>query len=64
MRTDDPIRDFNRHDAAQRAWLATRPICHCCGEPIQEEFYYELPDGAWCEECIRDTRRSTDTWKG
>lgn len=61
MRTDDPIRDFNHHDASQRAWLSTRPICDCCGEPIQDEYYYELPKiGKWCEGCLDEGKKYID----
>lgn len=54
--TDDPVRDFARYDAAQRAELAKLPRCANCGEPIQTEYMFDLPDGLWCENCINDAR--------
>lgn len=35
--TDNPLRDADRYDAYQQKWLDSRPICHACGEPIQED---------------------------
>ena len=35
FRSDDPVADFNRHEANERAWLAKRPICEYCREHIQ-----------------------------
>ena len=54
MYTDDPERDFLRHDAEQQAWLEKRPVCHYCGEHIQDEYAVRI-DGHWiCKECIDD----------
>ena len=35
--SDDPARDAERYIDAREIRLARRPICHCCGENIQEE---------------------------
>ena len=54
MWTDNPIADFERHDAEQQAQLDKLPICECCKEPIQQEkaIYYNYQ---WCcEECERE----------
>lgn len=51
-RTDDPIADFYNWDAAQEAWLKTRPVCDSCGEPIQEDYKYEYEGQTFCEECF------------
>ena len=60
--TDDPVSDFNSHDAEQERWLQSRPLCCVCKEHIQEakavyfdgEYYcsaYECDAKAW--EVIR-----------
>lgn len=51
-RTDDPLADFARHDAEEQAWLESRPKCACCGEPIQDEYAFEINDELICEECL------------
>lgn len=44
---------FKDYDREQAEWLASRPICASCGEPIQDEYAWPL-DGLYCEEC-KDT---------
>lgn len=54
--SDDPARDAERYMDYLDARLAKRPVCHCCGENIQEEhaLHYVASDvDIWlCEECI------------
>lgn len=51
--TDDPLKDFERHEEEKEKWLASRPICDCCGEPIQEDYYFDLGDNEHiCEDCL------------
>lgn len=52
MFTDDPIRDFYRHDAEQEAKLEKLPVCQSCGEPIQDEFLYCVNDEILCTNCM------------
>lgn len=44
---------FREHEAKEAAWLAKRPVCALCGEPIQDEYAWELEDDGelYCEEC-------------
>ena len=49
--TDDPIADFNRHDAEQERWLRSRPICCKCKEHIQESEAVKYKEKYYCEEC-------------
>ena len=52
--SDEPLRDFERHDAEQAAWLQELPRCEHCGEAIQDEEYYEI-DGAYVHfDCLTD----------
>lgn len=56
FRTDNPIGDFARYDAAQQEWLDTRPICEICEEPIQtsKAFYYANQWFCKCKECEKE----------
>lgn len=52
----EPYEDFLRKEAEEARWLKTRPVCAWCGEPIQDEYAYEI-DGEWvCGDCIEDCR--------
>ena len=60
MFTDDPIADFNRHEAEKQKWLERLPVCCCCDEPIQQEKAVRM-DGLWyCDECLDDMREDTE----
>lgn len=54
MWTNEPLDDFHRHDAMQSAELSRCPICDCCDEPIQEDYYFETEEGMFCEECFEE----------
>lgn len=56
--TDDPLKDFENHEREQAKRLERLPKCANCGEPIQDEFYYEINDEPICQECLdRDFRK-------
>ena len=55
--TDDPIADFERHDAEQQAELDKLPRCSICDVPIQDDYYYEINDECICEDCLNDNFR-------
>ena len=38
------------------AWLDSRPVCDGCGDPIQEDYYYEIGDMMLCERCIQECK--------
>ena len=44
---------FDRHDAEQEAWLDRRPKCEECGEPIQDEYLFEIDGNLYCESCVK-----------
>lgn len=50
MFSDDPLLDFDRYDRQQAEELAKLPICDCCGEPIQDEYCYEINGDLICED--------------
>lgn len=53
MWTDDPVRDAAAHDAEGEAWLKSLPVCDECGEPIVEDFYWEINGDVYCEDCLQ-----------
>ena len=60
MITNDPIRDFLRHDAEQES----APCIHCeiCGLPLYNgEAYYKVDEMELCPECmISEYRKVVD----
>ena len=55
--TDDPIRDFEKHDAEQNRWLEKMPVCADCGEHIQDETAFYI-NGEWiCKSCMDSYER-------
>lgn len=52
--TDDPERDFLRHDAKKQRELERLPKCAECGEPIQSERCYEVDGGLICQDCLEN----------
>jgi hypothetical protein len=55
--TDDPIADFERHDAEQQAELDKLPICEYCEDPIQDDYYFVIGNECICEDCLNDNFR-------
>ena len=61
--TDDPISDFERHDAEQQAQLDKLPLCEYCGEHIQSDYYFEIEGVIICEDCLNDNfRKDIEEW--
>ena len=54
FRTDNPIRDFEMHEAYQEEQLKKRPVCEHCGEPITDDYYYKIDDCRVCSDCLKD----------
>jgi formylmethanofuran dehydrogenase subunit E len=52
MYTDDPIADFDRHDAEQTRQLNRLPECAECGQKIQDEICYEINGELICPDCL------------
>lgn len=55
--TDDPVRDAMNYELEQESWLAKRPVCEICGEPIQDDYLYDIDGVIHCEECMKDEYR-------
>lgn len=45
---------FKAYEEAQTAKLMRRPECICCHKHIQDDFWYEFPDGWVCDDCVID----------
>ena len=52
--TCDPLADFDRYMREQEKRLERLPKCDYCGEPIQDEFYYEINGENICHDCLDD----------
>lgn len=43
---------WKAHDAEQEEKLEKLPVCSSCGEPIQDEYCYQVDSEILCEECM------------
>lgn len=50
--TDNPLADFYRQEAEDRAEMEKYPICDDCGFRIQDEHYYLINGNPICQECL------------
>lgn len=52
-----------KHDAEQARELERLPVCADCGEPVQEDYYYEINDEVICPDCLESGyRKSIDQY--
>lgn len=49
--SDDPHRDFDRHQDHLQKQLEKLPKCGYCKEPIQDDEAYVVKGKCYCEEC-------------
>ncbi len=52
--TNDPLADFDAYDKECRDWLNSLPKCQCCGQAIQDHYYFNFDGDNVCSECLRD----------
>lgn len=45
---------WENHEREHERWLAKRPTCRCCGEPIQDDRAWRIAGYLWCEECAEN----------
>lgn len=57
FRTGDPDADFMRLDMEQAMYEARLPVCDCCGEVINDDFYWEIDGEILCEDCLNERYR-------
>ena len=63
FRTGDPDADFMIRDMEQTMYEARLPVCDCCGEIINADFYWEIDGDILCEDCMNDRfRHYTDDY--
>ena len=63
----DYIPDYNdlyaRHEAEQEKMADKLPRCKYCGEPITDDYLYDLDGTLCCEDCLEDLfRKPTDNY--
>jgi formylmethanofuran dehydrogenase subunit E len=51
------LADFDRYDTKEIERLSKLPTCAECGEPIQDDYCYEIDGEIICEECLNDNYR-------
>lgn len=56
----DPLDCFDRYEADQSEELEKLPVCSECGEPIQDDFCYQIDGDLICEKCMDRFHVSTD----
>ena len=61
-----PIHDvydlWEAQDIQKEQWRARLPQCECCGEPIQDEYIWEIEGSYYCEDCAKDQFRTENTF--
>ena len=63
--TGDPIRDYHTWDVDQYEAEKKQPHCCKCGKAIWDDFYWDIFDAIYCEECAEDEfRKDTDNYEG
>ena len=54
---------FVQHDTEQDDWLRKLPLCECHGEPIQDEYLYDIGGEIYCERgMIEHFRKPTEKY--
>lgn len=54
---------WRQHDDAMEAELEKLPVCSHCGEPIQDDYYFEIDGEIYCEEHMVELfRKDTDSY--
>lgn len=49
------------YEATQERRLEKLPKCDCCGEPIIDEYFYNIDGTFICEDClINEYRKNTE----
>lgn len=56
---DVPLLDFERKDREETARLDTLPKCEHCGEPIQDEYLFDIGGELYHVECAKELFRKS-----
>lgn len=60
MRTADPFYDLARYEDECEDFESKCPVCDICGEPITDDYYYEVAGIKFHLDCA--DRRSVDSY--
>lgn len=53
--SDYMVQEHERHEQWQERQLKKRPVCDICGEPIQDDHYYECETNfVYCHDCFEE----------
>lgn len=52
MNLDGNLAFLDEHESEQDEALESLPKCDQCGEPIQDDYYYEINGERICEGCL------------
>ena len=58
MRVPDINDELRMYEAEQEASLESLPKCVNCGEPIQDDYLYDIDGDIYCEDCMKDEFRA------
>lgn len=65
MYVPDNYDAFEAREAEQEAWLARRPRCCSCKNPIQDDYLFDIDDSLYCEKCMIETfRQDAEDYEG
>ena len=53
----DNYNKWEMYDTEQEKKLAKLPLCDICGEPIQDDYYFEINGERICEDCLTENYR-------
>ncbi len=48
---------WEMHEAEQERQLSKLPVCSCCDEHIQDEYFYQINDENICVHCLNEYYR-------
>lgn len=54
---------YQEYEAEQEARLENYPRCDCCGEPILDEYFYDIDGTYFHENCLKEEfRKKTEDY--
>ena len=58
--SDDPVSDFERHDAEQERARRKLPVCCECKDHIQQETAVRINGNWYCDGCLENMREEIE----
>lgn len=52
MNLDGNLAFLDEHEREQDEALESLPKCDQCGEPIQDDYYFQINGERFCEDCL------------